>query len=78
MKCPDCDGTGNNICLACDGSGEGNYDGSRCRTCGGDGAEPCQACGGTGEMQDFDLKTTIILSVLAFLIGGCNPLFPLL
>jgi hypothetical protein len=78
MKCPDCDGEGSEMCRMCGGSGEGRYDGTRCMTCEGHGQLPCEACGGTGEMQDFDLKTTILLSVLAFLIGGCNPLFPLL
>lgn len=28
------------MCGACNGSGEGMYDGSRCRTCGGGGAVP--------------------------------------
>ena len=27
------------ICLACNGSGEGMYDGTRCRSCGGSGVE---------------------------------------
>ena len=27
------------ICIACNGSGEGQYDGTRCRSCGGSGVE---------------------------------------
>ena len=27
------------ICTACNGSGEGRYDGTRCRSCGGSGVE---------------------------------------
>jgi len=27
------------ICTACNGSGEGQYDGTRCRSCGGSGVE---------------------------------------
>lgn len=27
------------ICIACNGSGEGMYDGTRCRSCGGSGVE---------------------------------------
>ena len=27
------------ICIACNGSGEGMYDGTRCRSCGGSGTE---------------------------------------
>jgi hypothetical protein len=29
-------------CFACNGSGEGQYDGSSCSTCGGSGSEPAQ------------------------------------
>lgn len=30
------------ICIGCNGSGEGHYDGTRCSSCGGSGVE-CQA-----------------------------------
>ena len=30
------------ICLACNGSGEGMYDGSRCYHCKGTGVEPVE------------------------------------
>ena len=36
------------ICTACNGSGEGMYDGSTCGVCGGEG-EICAACNGSGE-----------------------------
>lgn len=29
------------ICSECNGSGEGQYDGTRCQHCGGQGTEPC-------------------------------------
>ena len=32
--------TDDEICSACNGSGEGHYDGSICTSCGGSGAEP--------------------------------------
>ena len=40
------------ICTSCNGSGEGNYDGSRCSSCGGGGASTidCEECDGRGSV----------------------------
>ena len=42
MRCPDCkkdepDDSEPEICIYCNGSGEGQYDGTRCGYCGGKG-----------------------------------------
>lgn len=40
--CPLCEDDGTLLCLICNGSGEGMYDGSTCRTCKGSGEVPCE------------------------------------
>ena len=40
-------------CAACNGSGEGMYDGSSCRICGGSGVEPYEK-----DPDDFDEPDT--------------------
>lgn len=56
--CTRCGGEGsvNLICLTCNGSGEGMYDGTICRDCGKSGRvrEICPVCDGTGEMWEED------------------------
>ena len=55
-ECPDCDGTGNEKCVDCAGTGECDHcNGTgRCGICDGDGHTDCDGCGGSGEAKDSD------------------------
>lgn len=56
LPCPECeDGTTNDTCGDCGGSGDGHSwsDSSMCSTCKGSGAVdgPCERCDGTGRLE---------------------------
>lgn len=55
MKCLGCEsGYIWDICDICNGSGEGDHDGSVCRFCKGLGekSRKCKRCDGSGELED--------------------------
>ena len=43
IPCPNCEGTGKEECLICDGDDE------QCEICDGEGAIDCDMCGGDGQ-----------------------------
>lgn len=52
--CDDCGGEGRMLCGYCNGSGEGQRDGSRCFSCWGRGEVPC-ACSVEGpDEMDYE------------------------
>jgi hypothetical protein len=54
-KCLHCDGTGKDVCSACDGKkkvgGFLGLGGKSCPMCEGSGVSKCQHCGGSGEQH---------------------------
>jgi len=55
VECEECEGTGliYDLCQACNGSGEGAYDGALCTKCRGSGEDvyPCECCDGKGKYE---------------------------
>lgn len=53
MICPECEGTGEEPCTACDGSGNCHHCGEGpCPDCGGYCTQECAECGGDKEVED--------------------------
>ncbi len=49
MDCPECQGEGQVECMACDGTGDDEFD-EMCDECGGMGEAFCDACDGDGQI----------------------------
>jgi len=51
VKCSECEGTGEDMCLDCGGFGHNPYSGETCKKCNGARKVKCTNCNGTGYVE---------------------------